>query len=143
MTCIINAEPAKITSPTRGDSSLIDRQHFVDGEAITYTCGIEGIPTPTVTWYYNGELVFLDDVILSWNRLHITSPRVNHSGIYQCFVRNSIGKEIFDDQRTWILEVKNPSMYSSRPISRIFKRGVTCQHIRKLTPISDDHTPLI
>ena len=78
--------------------------------SISYTCVGEGSPNPaSVTWYYNGGTVSMDGVTVNGNNLAIAAPQVSHSGIYQCFVSNTFNQETYFDQRTWVLEVKQPS----------------------------------
>ncbi len=75
-------------------------------------CGITGIPTPTVTWYYNGDLASgVDGIAVNISELTIAGPQVAHSGIYQCFVKNAYGQVIEDDQRAWVLEIREPCKY--------------------------------
>ena len=90
---------------------MIDREHLVGEGNISYTCVGEGSPNfPSVTWYYNGRMtVFLDGVTVNGNRLEIAAPQVSHSGIFQCFVSNTFNQEAYFDQRTWVLEVREPS----------------------------------
>ena len=71
-----------------------------------YTCVFEGSPTPTIEWYFNGQLISSDlGVSIDSNTLTIPSPHVSHSGIYQCIVSNEFG----DDQAAWLLEIREPS----------------------------------
>ena len=89
---------------------MIDRERLVGGGRISYTCVGEGSPDPaSVTWYYNGGTVSLDGVTVNGNNLVIAAPQVRHSGIYQCFVSNTFNQEAYFDQRTWVLEVRQPS----------------------------------
>ena len=103
--CIIKShvEPANIISPT--DAYVDDRERFV-GQRVNYTSAVRGIPTPTVTWYYNGGALPVGANVMGAfkNRLTISDPQVAHSGIYQCFVSNDYGV----DSRAWILEVRLP-----------------------------------
>ena len=89
---------------------MIQREHLVGGESISYTCVGEGSPNPaSVTWYYNGGTVSMDGVTVNGNNLVIAAPQDRHSGIYQCFVSNTFNQEAYFDQRTWVLEVRQPS----------------------------------
>ena len=110
---IYYTEPARITNPPHppeGNNPLIDRERLVGGGRISYTCVGEGSPNiPSVTWYYNGGTVSLDGVTVNGNNLAIAAPQVIHSGIYQCFVSNTFNQEAYFDQRTWVLEVRQPS----------------------------------
>ena len=98
-----NAEIPAITS-TFPD----ERQHYTGEQNLTYTCESEGFPTPTVSFYFNGVYITVDntiDIIVNNNTLTIPSPQVSHSGIYQCIVSNEFG----DDQAAWLLEIRQPS----------------------------------
>ena len=74
---------------------------------MSYRCEVDGTPTPTVTWYYNGGAVS-EGVSVNGRELVIADPQVSHSGIYQCQVTNIIGDTQYEDSRTWILEVRMP-----------------------------------
>ena len=100
----LTLERAAVTSPAVGTESLIDRERLVGGGSVTYRCEVEGIPAPTVTWYYNGGAVS-EGVSVNGNELVIADPQVSHSGIYQCQVTNIIGDTQYEDSRMWILEV--------------------------------------
>ena len=90
---------------------------------MTYHCEVEGIPTPTVTWYYNGGAVS-EGVSVNGNELVIADPQVSHSGIYKCQVTNIIGDTQYDDSRTWILEVRTPSEFNKQII--LLKLALFC-----------------
>ena len=76
------------------------------GERVTFTCVVEGIPTPTVTWYHNGAQLRAGGVIsISGNTLNISSLTVGHTGMYQCFANNVVNST----QRSWALQVRTPS----------------------------------
>ena len=74
-----------------------------------YACEFDGFPSPSVTFYFNGQLILSSDtsMIIANNTLIIPSPQVSHSGIYQCIVSNEFG----DDQATWLLEIRQPSEF--------------------------------
>ena len=78
------------------------------GERVTFTCVVEGIPTPTVTWYHNGGSprgVTLDSgPNRNINTLTISSSAVGNTGMYQCIADNGIGKV----QVSWALQVRTP-----------------------------------
>ena len=103
----LTLERAAVTSPSVDTASLIDRERLVGGGSVSYRCEVEGIPTPTVTWYYNGGAVS-EGVSVNGNLLVIADPQVSHSGIYQCQVTNIIGDTQYEDSRMWILEVRIP-----------------------------------
>lgn len=74
-----------------------------------YVCESTGFPTPTLTWYFNGEPVPNDIVTVNGNELVISSPQVENSGVYECVVNNTIDGEVREDRRQWLLEVRMPS----------------------------------
>ena len=91
------------------------------GQSVTFTCVVEGIPTPTVTWYHNGIQLSAGGVIsISRNSpnvsvLSISTLAVEHTGMYQCFVSNVVGRT----QASWALQVRTSG------------EGITHTHIRK------------
>ena len=97
-----HTEPARITSST--DAVTNDRDRLVGGGSVSYTCAVEGIPPPSVTWYYNGRVTLPSGASAMGNQLTISAPQITHSGIYQCFASNNNGM----DSRAWILEVRQP-----------------------------------
>ena len=103
----LTLERAAVTSPAVDAESLIDRERLVSGGSVSYRCEVEGTPTPTVTWYYNGGAVS-EGVSVNGNELVIADPQVSHSGIYKCQVTNIIGDTQYEDSRTWILGVRIP-----------------------------------
>ena len=107
----LTLEQAAVTSPAVDAESLIDRERLVGGGSVSYRFEVEGTPTPTVTWYYNGGAVS-EGVSVNGNELVIADPQVSHSGIYQCQVTNIIGDTQYEDSRTWILEVRTPSEFN-------------------------------
>ena len=85
-----------------------DRDIFVGEENLMYTCQFEGSPLPNITYYFNGAVISpISGVTIVSNTLTIPSPQVSHSGIYQCIVSNEFG----DDQKAWLLEIRQPSKY--------------------------------
>ena len=70
------------------------------GDSITFTCNVAGIPTPDVTWYFNGARRNAGGGIsISGNTLTISSMAVEHTGMYQCFASNLVGSV----QHSWAL----------------------------------------
>ena len=62
------------------------------GERVSFTCVVEGIPTPTVTWYHNGVQLNASGLIsISGNTITISNLTVGHTGMYQCFASNEVG----------------------------------------------------
>ena len=79
------------------------------GETVTFTCVLEGIPTPNVTWYHNGGNPRGVTSVSGSNRnmatLTISSSAVGDTGMYQCIAENWVGKV----QASWALQVRTPS----------------------------------
>ena len=76
-------------------------------ENLRYTCEFEGFPLPSIAFYFNGAPIATDSISganVVNDTLIIPSLQVSHSGIYQCIVSNEFG----DDQRAWLLEVREP-----------------------------------
>ena len=75
-------------------------------QPVTFTCVVEGIPTPTVTWYHNGGNPHgVTSGSGSINTLTISTPVEEDTGMYQCIAENVVGKV----QRYWALQVRAPS----------------------------------
>ena len=73
---------------------------------ITFTCNVAGIPTPTVTWYFNGaQRNPGDGILISGDNFTISTLAVEHTGMYQCFANNVVGRT----QHSWVLQVREPS----------------------------------
>ena len=105
-----NIEAASITAPLESNASLVDRERLVGGGPVIFTCEYEGIPTPMVRWYHNGEPIQPDSgVSVNGNQVVISEPQVNNSGMYQCMVSNTIDGVMMEDMRQWVLEVREPS----------------------------------
>lgn len=103
------SEPVIINTP-RNSTALTDRERLVSGGQVIYVCDYQGIPTPTVSWYYNGAAIPPSSgVDVDGNTVVISDPQTNHSGVYQCLARNTHAGESREDSRAWILEVRLPS----------------------------------
>ena len=75
------------------------------GERVIFTCVVQGIPTPTVTWYHNGgNPPGVTSVSGNINTLTISSSVVGNTGMYQCTAENGAGKV----QASWALQVRTP-----------------------------------
>ena len=121
--CTIS-EPATIIAPAANSRDLIDREKIAS-EEVVFGCDYQGFPTPDVTWYYNGIILFstsdepglsLSDTeiphginITGTKLLEILDSQVNHSGIYQCIVSNVHQEMQSIQSRSWILEIRAPS----------------------------------
>ena len=121
-------EAPSITAPSVSDASLVDREWLVGGGPVMFTCEYEGIPTPMVRWYHNGEPIQPDSgVSLNSSQLVISVPQVSNSGVYQCVVSNTIDGVVMEDMRQYVLEVREPSKYSvasNTSIGWIKTRGI-------------------
>ena len=82
---------------------------FVGLSPITFVCESEGAPVPDITWYFNGVPVSTDSVSVNDNQLVISSPQVQHTGVYECIATNTINGLPMDDRRRFILVVRMPS----------------------------------
>ncbi|PAV60970.1 hypothetical protein WR25_04368 isoform F [Diploscapter pachys] len=57
-------------------------------------CQSSGVPTPTISWYKNGESIIASDYfVVEANRLRILGLVKTDQGVYQCLVENEIGSE--------------------------------------------------
>lgn len=92
---------------------MTDRKRLAGGGPVLYVCDYQGIPPPTVRWYYNGAAIPpASGVSVNGNTVMISDPQISHSGIYQCLARNTHAGENREDSRAWILEVRLPSELS-------------------------------
>lgn len=74
-----------------------------------YSCPATG-EFPIITWFYNDVLLQDGDAgvsIPSLDRLIISDPQVQNSGIYQCSVGSLF--DFVEETRSWILEVRETS----------------------------------
>ena len=101
-------DPPVIRAPPQDDDSYVDRERVAGETSVTYICNATGTPTPTITWYYNGDTVMEPGVSVMGSVLSIPSLEARHSGIYQCFARNEFKGRVREDSRIWILEVRPP-----------------------------------
>lgn len=77
----------------------------VVGGSVVFSCEMSGIPTPSVTWYFNGEQLSTGSgITISKNTLTISSLAEEHSGMYQCFVSNLIDGV----QASWAVQASTP-----------------------------------
>ena len=96
----LHTAPPRITMSPSNDLERLVK------ERVSFTCVVEGIPTPTITWYHNRVQLNASGVIsISGNTLNISSLTVGHTGMYQCFANNVVG----NTQRSWALQVREPS----------------------------------
>ena len=95
----ILTDPAMITEPPE------DVRDKLTGAEQVFTCIVEGNPPPTITWYFNGELLKGDDQrMIDGGTLTIPSTAVEHSGMYQCVAENESGAAV----ASWTLQVREP-----------------------------------
>ena len=97
MVSLFHTAPPGITmSPSN------DLERWV-GERVSFTCVVEGIPTPTITWYHNAEQLSAGGVIsIRGNTLTISSLAFRHTGMFQCLASNMVGSI----QRSWAVQVR-------------------------------------
>ena len=63
-------------------------------DPVTLTCVSEGIPPPTVTFYFNDEEMKEDDLVMingTSHTLTITKVDTSHEGEYRCNASNDAG----------------------------------------------------
>ena len=78
-----------------------------------FQCSVEGNPLPTVTWYFNGDLLEEDDErMIAGDTLTIPSTAVEHSGMYQCVAENEFGVSAVE---SWTLQVRAPGTVLHTP----------------------------
>ncbi|XP_076455700.1 contactin-like isoform X2 [Babylonia areolata] len=69
-------------------------QHVDEGRRLTWRCEARGVPSPTYSWFKNGEVLANQDgdVEISGNVLTVVSPdAARHDGMYQCAASNTHG----------------------------------------------------
>ena len=99
-TCIHLAERVAITT-----TPVSNREAVVGGGMLMFSCPFTGIPTPTLSWFFNGQVITSGSgVNIQDDSLTIAAPQVGNSGVYQCFVENRVSEEI----TSWVLEVREP-----------------------------------
>ncbi|XP_017007739.2 uncharacterized protein plum [Drosophila takahashii] len=82
-----------VTTPPRIVSRLPVEVVYI-GLSRTLTCGAEGHPEPSITWYHNGvQLNSSYTRYISGNELHVHSFDSKEEGIYQCVARNVAGED--------------------------------------------------
>jgi hypothetical protein len=83
-----------------------DETDVLTGVPMDFQCSVEGNPLPTVTWYFNGDLLEGDDErMIAGDTLTIPSTAVGHSGMYQCVAENEFGVSAVE---SWTLQVRAP-----------------------------------
>ena len=109
---ILPPEAATITGDDPSEEEQAEeRERLVGVGTVMYVCESTGFPDPTLTWYFNGELVPDDIASVNDNELVISSLQVANSGVYECVVSNTIDGEVREDRRQWVLEVRMPSKW--------------------------------
>ena len=100
-----------IISPIPIDPAVIvdspeDETDVLTGVPMEFQCFVAGNPLPTVTWYFNGDLLEEDDErMIAGDTLTIPSTAVDHSGMYQCVAENEFGVSAVE---SWTLQVRAP-----------------------------------
>ncbi len=79
------------------------------GPATTFSCANTGYPVTSTVWYFNGDVIDSSfvGIVIDDTTLTIANPQVSHSGVYQCFVSNTVS----EDNAAWLLEVRAPGNY--------------------------------
>ncbi len=74
--------------------------------ATTFSCANTGYPATSTVWYFNGDKIDSSFIGIEFDNtmLAIADPQVSHSGVYQCFVSNTVS----EDNAAWLLEVRAP-----------------------------------
>ena len=98
MSIPIPPDPAVIHNPPE------DERDALTGVPQTFTCSVSGNSIPTLEWYFNGTMIEGDEI--DGQRLTISSPVEEDSGMYQCFAENESGT-VF---ASWTLQVRDPGM---------------------------------
>ncbi|XP_062585320.1 protogenin-like [Saccostrea cucullata] len=112
----VNYPPTLVKTPSSGDFHVVNR--------IRLYCSAQGTPTPSLTWYHNGQklqedaghIVFQD----SNSQLVIIESRVSDSGFYQCIAENPYGSETATARIQVTLGENAPSpprLVEARPVS--------------------------
>ena len=81
---------------------LVTGDITVEGNNITITCEATGIPLPTIVWTFSGRVLMSDsvntttgngDVLRVTETLTIMNVSREHTGVYTCSARNSVGND--------------------------------------------------
>ena len=99
----IPPDPAVIDNPPENERDILT------GVRQTFPCSVSGNPPPKLKWYFNGAMIEGDDqrvIDMDGQRLTISSPVEEDSGMYQCFAENESGT-VF---ASWTLQVRDPGM---------------------------------
>ncbi|XP_064396883.1 hemicentin-1-like [Halichondria panicea] len=77
------------------------------GPATTFSCANTGYPATSTVWYFNGDVIDSSfvGIVFDATMLTIANPQVSHSGVYQCFVSNTVS----EDNAAWLLEARAPA----------------------------------
>ncbi len=92
---------------------LVMRDIIAGGPPVVLSCSSTGMPLPHVLWFYNSISIPISNssgVLVTAHQLTISYPVTTKSGMYQCFVDNGVSAPLNNVQRTWIVEISEPSM---------------------------------
>ncbi|XP_061185116.1 protogenin-like [Saccostrea echinata] len=115
VTLRVSYPPTLLKTPSSGN--------FLVANRIRLYCSAQGRPTPSITWYHNGQrlqedaghVVFKDN-----NGQLVIESRVSDSGFYQCIAENPYGSET-STARIQVTLGKNapspPRLVEARPVS--------------------------
>lgn len=98
-------------SISQSSIDLVRRNIIAGGPPVVLSCSNTGMPLPHVLWFYNSiPISNSSGVLVTGHQLTISYPVTTKSGMYQCFVDNGVSAPLNDVQRTWIVEISEPSM---------------------------------
>ena len=84
------AAPQLLTSPESVD--------VLNGTTALLQCSVSGYPSPSVSWFHNGDMVIMDSrrTIHANGSLIIWSVMLSDMGMYYCVAENELGSEQSD-----------------------------------------------
>ncbi|XP_064396758.1 hemicentin-1-like isoform X3 [Halichondria panicea] len=90
----------------------------------SFSCANTGYPVTSTVWYFNGDVIDSSfvGIVFDDTMLTIANPQVSHSGVYQCFVSNTVS----EDNAAWLLEVRAPAA----PIALAFNETAIAEAVR-------------
>ncbi len=102
------------------------------GPATTFSCANTGYPATSTVWYFNGDVIDSSfvGIVFDATMLTIANPQVSHSGVYQCFVSNTVS----EDNAAWLLEVRAPGniYHYLRLLVMYMSVYICCVHVHAL-----------
>ena len=93
------------------------------GDTQTFTCGVSGVPAPTISYYFNAALITTG---VSNGVLTLTNVTNDaNTGPYQCFAENVRA----DSSPLWVVTVREPRECYALAIKLIWHRLYTFDSI--------------